>query len=182
MPKRSKSQAPFGDDLHASFVPTICFLLALSACDTWRIDSRLEETPGIAAVTDYLVYEGRVIASVSLDDGGNIDLEGLTRQSFEATDTIYVTQIGNIHISCSYPNQIGTTVSGHNILALIDQLDPKEARTLKISSVPGLIDNYRYALSVIQTLPEKGQPGTKISFTERQPTEWTCFKVVLTDD
>lgn len=156
-------------------------LLVSSGCSEWRMKQKLLAVDGVIEVTDVRAYESRIEAQVFLSNGGTIWLDRLNDQQFEETNEIFVIEIGDIYISCEYPNSSGFSASGFNILTVVDQIAGPFASDKKpeIINLAELFNNYDYVLSTVRLLPEKGSAaGARIIFDIPESPEWICHKVV----
>lgn len=164
--------------LSRTIIAFVVLQLGLSGCTNYHNKQKLMDVAGISDIADYLAYEGTVSTTVLLDNGGLIWMHNIRPESFVDTDQIYVVQIGNVFIDCEYPGQLGDTSSGHNIVAISSHLAQDAVSAPVIRNIAQLVENYDDVVSLIDTLPERGDRGEEIVFPHRQPPEWTCFKIV----
>ncbi len=70
-----------------------------------KIERKLPHVEGISDVQELLTYEGTVMATVQLDNGGLIEFNGIHDEQFVSTDRLDVIQMSGIVIHCEYAGQ-----------------------------------------------------------------------------
>ena len=152
--------------------------LSVGGCTNDRIKDKLANIEGVTGITDYLVHEGTIEATVLLGNERSIWIYNLREGQFADTDQIYVVKIGNIVIDCGYPGQGGHTSSGHNIIAIASSLARGTISSASIRSIPQLVHNYDSIMALVESLPVRGEPGARVTFSHRTPSQWYCYKIV----
>lgn len=152
-------------------------LPAICGCTDYQLKQQLVGVEGVVEVTEFYEYEGTISATLLLENGGLIDIHGIVDEQFTDTSRIDVNRMGNLTIHCEYSGQLGATVSGHNIIAIVSELKLSSDSTAEISNISDLVENYEFVVSLLETLPLRGQAGRVVKFPGRKPYTWECFRV-----
>ncbi|MEK8019717.1 MAG: hypothetical protein VSS75_022820 [Candidatus Parabeggiatoa sp.] len=112
---------------------------------------------GVKEMSHFLYYEGHTTADIVLTEKRFLNLWHFNEESFDNTDTIELSVIGEFGIACWF-----------NVIEYVQMKKP----ALKIRNIPDLVKHYDEVLELVKRLPKEEMKAEKIVF--KAQTSW-CY-------